>query len=97
MWNRRVAEILSRSRKVRTQIPNKADFVTARDDGAKGQHHSKAWPGPDWPALPELGGHCPDFNGAAILDPFPAFSPTPFAHSRQHMTGKCSVENIDAT
>jgi hypothetical protein len=35
--NNQVAEILSRSRKVRTQIPNKTDFVTARDDGAKGQ------------------------------------------------------------
>jgi len=32
-----VAEILSRRRKVRTQIPNKTDFVTARDEGAKGQ------------------------------------------------------------
>ena|SRR5208283_4783099 len=30
-------DILSRSRKVRTQIPNKTNFVTARDDGAKGQ------------------------------------------------------------
>ena len=30
-----VAEILSRSRKVRTQIPNKTNFVTARDDGQK--------------------------------------------------------------
>ncbi len=30
-----LAEILSRSRKVRTQIPNKTNFVTARDDGQK--------------------------------------------------------------
>ena len=35
--NNQVAEILSRSRKVRTRIPNKTNFVTARDDGAKGQ------------------------------------------------------------
>ena len=33
--NNQVAEILSRSRKVRTQIPNKTNFVTARDDGQK--------------------------------------------------------------
>ena len=32
-----MAEILSRSRKVRSQIPNKTNFVTARDDGTKGQ------------------------------------------------------------
>ena len=32
-FNNQVAEILSRSRKIRTQIPNEADFVTARDDG----------------------------------------------------------------
>jgi hypothetical protein len=48
-------DILSRRRKVRTQIPIKTDFVTARDDGAKGQPPCKAGPGPDWPALPELG------------------------------------------
>jgi hypothetical protein len=36
-FNNQVAEILSRSRKVRTRIPNKTNFVTARDDGAKGQ------------------------------------------------------------
>jgi hypothetical protein len=36
-FNNQVAEILSRSRKVRTQISNKTNFVTARDDGAKGQ------------------------------------------------------------
>jgi hypothetical protein len=42
-----VTEILARSRKVRTQIPNKTNFVTARDDGAKGRHHRKAGPGPD--------------------------------------------------
>jgi len=42
-----VTEILSRSRKVRTQIPNKTNFVTARDDGAKGRHHRKAGPGAD--------------------------------------------------
>lgn len=30
-----VAEMLSRSRKVRSQVPNKINFVTARDDGQK--------------------------------------------------------------
>jgi len=34
-FNNQVAEILSRSRKVRSQIPNKTNFVTARDDGQK--------------------------------------------------------------
>jgi len=34
-FNNQVTETLSRSRKVRTQIPNKTDFVTARDDGQK--------------------------------------------------------------
>jgi hypothetical protein len=28
---------------------------TTHDDGAKGQRPCKAAPGPDWPALPELG------------------------------------------
>jgi hypothetical protein len=46
-FNNLVAEILSRSRKVRTQIPNKTNFVTARDDGAKGQQptHGRAGAG----------------------------------------------------
>jgi hypothetical protein len=41
-----VADILSRSRKVRTQIPNKTNFVTAHNDGAKDKHHREA--GPDF-------------------------------------------------
>jgi len=61
-----VAEILSRSRKVRTQIPNKTKIVVGcmvadckvwpgARTGAKGQRPCNAGPGPDWPALPELG------------------------------------------
>jgi hypothetical protein len=53
--NNQVAEILSRSRKVRTQISKKTNFVTAHDGGAKGQRPCKAGPGPDWPVLPKLG------------------------------------------
>ena len=40
-FNNQVAGMLSRSRKVRTQIPNKTNFVTARDDGAKGQRPTR--------------------------------------------------------
>jgi hypothetical protein len=54
-FNNQVAEILPRSRKVRSQILNKTNFVTARDDGAKGQRPCKAGPGPDWSPLPGTG------------------------------------------
>jgi len=62
-----VAEILSRSRKVQTRIPNKTkmvavckDWLTARSGRAQGpgqKAHGQrmAGSGPDWPALPELG------------------------------------------
>ena len=36
-FNNQVPEILSRSRKVRTQIPNKSNFVATATTGAKGQ------------------------------------------------------------
>ena len=51
-FNNPVAENLSRSRKVRTQIPNKTNFAAVRDDGAKGQlpTHGRAGAGLASPA-----------------------------------------------
>jgi hypothetical protein len=68
-FNNHAAEILSRSRKVRTQIPNKTNFVTARDDGAKGQRTTQGRAGAGLAGPAGTGaGAASDCNGATIQD-----------------------------